>query len=166
MSKSETEQSIIDALEKGAADHASDIVDVSGEGAAQAPIVCVRIDHADESADTITLDEVTAQGGWINEIIDALDPFPGSYTLEISSPGLNRPLRRPHDFERFAGETIALQTTAKEGRRRYTGELRGFEDGKVLMTCDDGEHEIPLDEVKDAKIKPKIDFSSKKSKKN
>ena len=160
MSKSETEQSIIDALEKVAADHAIDIVDVSVEGAAQAPIVCVRIDHADESADTITLDEVTAQGGWINEIIDALDPFPGSYTLEISSPGLNRPLRRPHDFERFAGEDVSLGTTATEGRRHFTGRLEGLDGGNVVLTVDGERVSIPLDQVKSCKIKPNFDAPS------
>jgi ribosome maturation factor RimP len=77
VSKSAQEQDIIDALEKAAPAHAIDIVDVSVEGAKTAPIVCIRIDHADEDAEPITLDEVTAQGGWINEVVDELDPFPG-----------------------------------------------------------------------------------------
>lgn len=111
VSKSAQEQDIIDALEKAAPAHAIDIVDVSVEGAKTAPIVCIRIDHADEDAEPITLDEVTAQGGWINEVVDELDPFPGAYTLEISSPGMSRPLRRPHDFERFAGETVRSSWT-------------------------------------------------------
>lgn len=166
MSKSAQEQNIIDALEKVAPGHGIDIVDVSIEGARKAPIVCIRIDHADEEAGTISLDEVTAQGAWINEVVDAADPFPGAYTLEISSPGMSRPLRKPHDFERFAGQTVALQTEAKEGRRRFTGILKGLEDGKAVLSCDDGEHAFALDEIRSCTIKPDFGTSGKKSKKN
>ena len=100
-------------------------------GSSKSPIVRVRLDHADAEKGTISLDDVAAQSPWVNEVIDAVDPFPGSYTLEISSPGLSRPLRKEADFERFAGETVSLVTTAMEGRRKYTGELMGMSDGKV-----------------------------------
>ena len=48
--------------------------------------------------DFVSLDEVAAQSEWIGEVLDLIDPFPGAYTLEVSSPGLSRPLRRPHEF--------------------------------------------------------------------
>ena len=93
----------------------------------------------------------------VNEVIDELDPFPDSFMLEVSSPGLARPLRKAHDFERFAGETIQLTTTASEGRRKFTGELKGLEEGNVVVTCDGEDVRIPLDEVKSCKIKPNYD---------
>lgn len=162
VSKSAQEQDIIDALEKAAPAHAIDIVDVSVEGAKTAPIVCIRIDHADEDAEPITLDEVTAQGGWINEAVDELDPFPGAYTLEISSPGMSRPLRRPHDFERFAGETVQIKLDRAEGRKRWTGVLKGFEDGAATIDTDEGEQRFPLDEIAKCTIKPDFDTAGKK----
>jgi ribosome maturation factor RimP len=144
MAQTELELKIVEALEAVAADHGIDVVDVEVVGAKRAPIVRVRIDHADESLPTITLDEVTAQNDWISELLDVLDPFPGSYSLEVSSPGLDRPLRKGRDFERFAGETVSLTTTATEGRRKYTGELLGLVDGKVMLRI---EYERRLREV-------------------
>lgn len=157
MAQTELELQIVEALEAEAPAHGIDIVDVEVVGAKRAPIVRVRIDHADEELPTISLDEVSAQSDWVNEVLDELDPIPDSYVLEISSPGLARPLRKAHDFERFAGETIQLSTKAKEGRRKYTGELLGLEDGAVRISCDGETFTIAFDEVKSAKIKPNYD---------
>ncbi len=161
----EARAAVLSALEDKAAAHNIDIVDVEVAGAANAPIVRVRIDHADEDLPTITLDEVTAETDWISEVLDELDPLPGAYTLEVSSPGMDRPLRRPHDFERFAGQQIQLTTTATEGRKRFSGTLEGIADGVVRLTCDEGEFEIPFEEIKAAKIKPDYDAGKGKKKK-
>jgi ribosome maturation factor RimP len=157
MAQTELELQIVEALEAEAPAHEIDIVDVEVVGAKRAPIVRVRIDHADEELPTISLDEVSAQSDWVNEVLDELDPIPDSYVLEISSPGLARPLRKARDFERFAGETIQLTTKAKEGRRKFTGELLGLEDGSVRISCDGETFSIAFDEVKSAKIKPNYD---------
>lgn len=157
MAQTALELQIVEALEKRAAEHGIDVVDVELVGARRAPIVRVRIDHADESLPTISLDEVSAQSAWVNEVIDELDPIPDSFVLEISSPGLARPLRKAHDFERFAGQRVKLTTTAREGRRSYTGELLGLREGQVLLSCDGEDVAIPLDEVKTCKIKPDFD---------
>lgn len=157
MAQTELELQIVEALEAKAPAHDIDIVDVEVVGAKRAPIVRVRIDHADEELPTISLDEVSAQSDWVNEVLDELDPIPDSYVLEISSPGLARPLRKARDFERFAGETIQLTTKAREGRRKYTGELLGLEDGAVRVACDGETFSIAFEEVKSAKIKPNYD---------
>ena len=157
MAQTQQELQIVEALEARAEGLGIDIVDVEVVGAKRAPVVRVRIDHLDESLPTISLDEVSAQTAWVNEVIDELDPFPGSFMLEVSSPGMARPLRKAHDFERFAGETVQLATTATEGRRKYTGELLGIEDGVVRLTVDGETVEIPFDEVKTCKIKPNYD---------
>jgi len=173
MAGSDIERQLIEALERVAPEHAIDIVDVEVTGAKSAPVVRVRIDHADEELPTITLDEVSEQSDWINAVLDEVDPIPGSYTLEVSSPGMARPLRRARDFERFAGQTVLLTTYGHEGRRRYTGTLDGMVDGKVSVTCDDGTFVFDLVDVKSCTIKPTFDFGqkpqkggSKKSKKN
>ena len=158
MPKEGAEKGIIAALEAKGAEHGIDIVDVEVVGATKNPCVRVRIDHADEQAPTITLDEVTAETGWISDAIDELDPFPAAFTLEVSSPGLDRPLRRERDFVRFAGSDVSLSTTATEGRRKFSGRLEGVEDGRVVLTFDAERVEVPLDEVKKCKVRP--DFSN------
>ncbi len=158
MPKEGAEKGIIAALEAKGAEHGIDIVDVEVVGATKNPCVRVRIDHADEQAPTITLDEVTAETGWISDAIDELDPFPAAFTLEVSSPGLDRPLRRERDFVRFAGSDVSLSTTATEGRRKFSGRLEGVEGGRVVLTCDAERVEVSLDEVKKCKVRP--DFSN------
>ncbi|MDO5120359.1 MAG: ribosome maturation factor RimP [Coriobacteriales bacterium] len=161
MAQTPLELQLISALEERAANHAIDVVDVEVVGSMKAPVVRVRIDHADESLPTISLDEITAQNDWISEVLDELDPIPGSYSLEVSSPGLARPLRKERDFARFAGETISLSTTATEGRRKYTGELLGIVDGVVTVRTDEGEFSFALSDIKTAKIKPDYDKLAK-----
>ena len=157
MAQTAQEKQIVEALEAVAAAHGIDIVDVEVVGAKRSPIVRVRIDHADEELPTITLDEVSAQSEWVNAVLDELDPIPDSYMLEISSPGLARPLRKQRDFERFVGQTVQLVTMATEGRRKYTGELLGLEGGNVRLSCDGEDFAIPFSEVKTCKIKPRFD---------
>lgn len=157
MAATPLEMQIVEALEAEAASHGIDIVDVEVVGAKRAPIVRVRIDHADEEKDTITLDEVSAQSEWVGEVLDALDPIADSYMLEVSSPGMARPLRKQRDFERFAGETVQLTTTATEGRRKFTGELKGIADGVVSIECDGEAFAIPFDQIRTCKIKPNFD---------
>ena len=136
---------LLEALEKKAVDFGTDIVEV------------VRIDHANPDDGPITLDEISEQTTWISDLIEELDPIDGPFTLEVSSPGLARPLRKRGDFERFAGETIHLKTTATEGRRKYTGTLKGMEGDDVVLECDDGTFKIAFDTIKTAKIKPSFD---------
>lgn len=156
MPKSGIEQEIIEALEPKAAERGIDVVDVEVVGATKAPCVRVRIDHADESAPTITLDEVTEETEWISAALDELDPIPSSFTLEVSSPGMARPLRKQRDFERFAGETVQLSLTPGEGRRRYTGTLLGIEDGTISLEVDGERVELPYDDVRKCTIKPEF----------
>ena len=157
---------ILVALEAAADTHGVDIVDVEVVGATKAPTVRVRIDWVEEQRGPISLDDVAAQTGWISDVTDELDPFPGSFTLEVSSPGLDRPLRRERDFERFAGEQVQLSTTATEGRKRFSGTLEGLREGAVVLATDEGELTVPLAEVRRCTIKPTFDFSDspKKSK--
>ncbi|MDM8270413.1 ribosome maturation factor RimP [Thermophilibacter provencensis] len=163
MPKAGLEQTIIDALEPRGAERGIDVVDVEVVGATKAPCVRVRIDHADESLPTISLDEVTAETEWISAALDELDPIPSSFTLEVSSPGMARPLRKPHDFERFAGETVSASLVPGEGRRRYTGVLLGIEGSTVALECDGERVELALDDIRKCTIKP--DFNDAGTKK-
>ena len=161
MVKSKLEQDIIDALEAVAPEHGIDIVDVEIVGATKAPCVRVRIDRLD--GEGISLDEVTAQNAWVSDAVEKLDPISGSYTLEVSSPGMARPLRRPSDFERYIGSAVELVTTASEGRRKFKGTIAATDEQAVTLELEDGEQvSIPHGDVKKCALKPVYDFKGGK----
>lgn len=163
--KSATEQRIIDALEDVAAEHGVDIVDVELAGATKAPCVRVRLEGA--NGESLSLDDIAAHTKWVGDVVEAIDPVSSSYTLEVSSPGMARPLRRPSDFIRFVGSDVELQTTATEGRRKFKGRIDAADESAVTLALEDGESvSISYDEVKKCTLKPVYDFKGKKEGKN
>lgn len=80
---------------------------------------------------------------------DVEDPLPGHYRLEVSSPGIDRPVERPVDFQRFVGFQVKVRMLPGTGRKRYVGELRGLEDDHVLVSehPDRPHHRIPFDHI-------------------
>lgn len=149
------EQSLLDALEPLAGERGVEIVTVEVTGARKSPTIRVFID----TPDGVSFDELAAAQAWIGERMDEVDPFPGAYTLEVSSPGIDRPLRTPEHFERFAGEDVRVSCTEHVGGRgKYNGVLKGFEDGCVVVSCDGEEYAIPLDKIKKAQVKGKVSF--------
>jgi ribosome maturation factor RimP len=92
----------------------------------------------------------------ISEIMDAADPISGEYTLEVSSPGVDRPLTRLKDFDTYAGLEVRLELDrVAEGRKRFKGELAGVEDGQVGLNLE-GEDDVtvyfPFEWIVDAKL--------------
>ena len=82
--------------------------------------------------------------------------------LEVSSPGLDRLLRKSQDFERFAGESAQVRLrTMQDNRRNFTGTLRGVRDGNVILETEAGISALPLDAIERARLVPKIDWSRK-----
>jgi ribosome maturation factor RimP len=99
----------------------------------------------------ISLDELQSVSEEVSAILDAEDPVDSSYTLEVSSPGLDRPLRGEADYRRFLGRLARISSYEPvDGRRHWTGRLRSVEDGVVSL---DLEHEngeparIPMDKI-------------------
>ena len=86
-------------------------------------------------------------------MLDVEDPISGEYVLEVSSPGIDRPLTRLKDFETWAGYEAKLETSELiDGRRRFKGVLQGVEDGEVLVEIDEGTIGLACDMVADAKL--------------
>ena len=160
MVKTKTEQLVLDELEKLAPEHGIDIVDVEVVGATKAPCVRVRIEKADGESVNLNLDEVAAESGWISDVLDELDPISSSYTLEVSSAGVFRPLRRVADFARFVGEECEVVTLATEGRKKFTGTIARTEDDAVVLGVDGEELTFALDDLKKATLKPALSFKS------
>jgi len=90
-------------------------------------------------------------------ILDVSDPVEVSYTLEVSSPGINRRLVRMEDFEKFAGERVKITTHyLHEGRRRFKGELVGVEQKEVVVRVDQDTYYIPHADIKKAHLAPRL----------
>lgn len=82
----------------------------------------------------IDLEAISTASEQISDLLDVHDPIPGRYTLEVSSPGLERPLRRPEEYRRFVGTVINVKTHANvEGERRFSGELTEADDEGIVV---------------------------------
>ena len=123
-------------------------VRLAGRGAVTLQIMAERLDGS-----AITLDECTAISRTASALLDVEDPLEGTYTLEVSSPGIDRPLVRAKDFERFAGFEVRAETAVpKDGRRRFRGRLLGIAEGKVKIALPEGAVELPLDAILKARL--------------
>jgi ribosome maturation factor RimP len=106
----------------------------------------------------ITLDDCSAVSYQISGILDVEDPIPGRYQLEISSPGMDRPLYLLAHYERFKGEMVKLQLSRMlDGRRRFKGRIDGVEDDWVLLSDDEAHYSIPFELIEKARLVPEFD---------
>lgn len=106
-----------------------------------------------EAADGITLDDCAAVSEQLSASLDVDDPIPGAYVLEVSSPGLNRPLFAAADFERFRGSRVFVRLEqALEGRRRFKGTLVGLEGDIAVVEVDGHAWRLPLDSIEEAHV--------------
>jgi ribosome maturation factor RimP len=91
----------------------------------------------------------------LSAALDVADVIPHGYRLEVSSPGIDRPMRRMVDFQRFAGRRIKIRTTDPvEGRRNFSGTIRGAGNGAVDVDCEDRSYQLPLDAIARARLVP------------
>jgi len=106
-------------------------VKISGRDGKTVQIMAERPDG------TINIDDCEAISRQLSPLLDVNDIVDGAYRLEVSSPGIDRPLVRPSDFEDWAGHEAKVELKEPvEGRRRFRGELEGFEDGEVRLKVD------------------------------
>ena len=150
------EQQLLDALAPRAGQEGVEIVTVEVVGAKKAPTIRVYID----TPDGVSFDQLASSQAWINDIMDELDPFPGAYTLEVSSPGIDRPLRTMEHFARFTGETAVVKAQPKDGRGSWTGVIVSAEGDAVRLDADGETVDIPFHTIKRAHLKGAVDFSS------
>jgi len=88
----------------------------------------------------ITIDDCKIVSEEVSDLLDKEDPIPQRYFLEVSSPGLERPLKKDSDFEKFKGELVEVRLfKAINGKKIYIGELIGLIDNKIVITLDSGE---------------------------
>jgi ribosome maturation factor RimP len=111
-----------------------------------------------DKTDGVDLDDCEKVSLAVSALLDVEDPVPGNYNLEVSSPGLDRKLTKPAHFQRFAGETVKVQTRFPiEGRRRFRGTLVSSDDENIVVEVDGESHSLPLKTIDTARLVPVVD---------
>lgn len=120
-------------------------------------VVRIQIDRPGPAAtadESVSIEDCERVSREMSAVLDVEDMVPTAYTLEVSSPGLDRPLRHADDYRRFAGRRAKLvMRLAVDGQTHFKGRLGGFEDGRVVVDADDGRrHLVPIDLITRANL--------------
>ncbi|MFN5744975.1 MAG: ribosome maturation factor RimP [Methylococcaceae bacterium] len=111
-----------------------------------------------DTPDGVKVDDCSRVSYQVSGVLDVEDPMPGRYQLEVSSPGMDRPLFALEHFERFKGQMVRLQLTrALDGRRRFKARLQGVDDRDVLLQDEQVSLRIPFDLIDKARLSPEFD---------
>ena len=129
-----------------------DLVRVCMIGGASDPTLQVMAERPDTRQ--LDLDDCERISRRLSEVLDLCDPMEGSYRLEVSSPGIDRPLTRLKDYADWKGHEARLTLDEPyEGRKRFTGTLQGLEGDQVLiLTTNEEAHSLPFSEISSAKL--------------
>ena len=138
--------------ERVAASEGMEVVDVELHGRGRGAMVRIFLDKPGG----VTHGDCQAVSRQVGMILDVEEVMPASYTLEVSSPGLDRRLTRPADFERFAGQQVRIEMEFPiDGQRRFQGRLVGMENGAVLVQLETGQMAaMPHAQIRRANLVP------------
>ena len=127
-----------------------ELVGIEFQGSTQHGTLRVYIDHENG----IGVDDCVAISHQISAILDVEEPIPQAYDLEVSSPGLNRPLFKPGDYEQFSGRPVKIKmAVAFEGRRNFKGVIQGVKQSKtVQIRVDDENYELLISDIEKANL--------------
>ncbi len=127
-----------------------DLVRVQVDGKRQARLQ-VMAERSDGSG--MGVEDCAQVSRQISAILDVEDPIESAYTLEVSSPGIDRPLMKPADYARFAGHVAKVELKyARDNRRRFTGTIKALEGEAVVLDTEEGSVSLPLSEIERAKL--------------
>jgi ribosome maturation factor RimP len=143
--------------ERVARSHDLEVWDIVSRRETTGQIVRVFIDRPGPAAtaeESVSIEDCEQVSREIGTILDVEDPLPFAYTLEVSSPGLDRPLRGEQDYRRFAGRLAKIVVSeAVDNQTAFEGRLRGFEDRTVLLEGPKGRlHRLPLQLITRARL--------------
>lgn len=115
-------------------------------------VLRVIIDVVDDTNGGVSIDQCESVSRLLSDALDAADPISSGYMLEVSSPGIDRPLKRDKDFERFMGRDIDIGLfKAQNGSKIFTGKLIAYENG--VITIDTGDEELKFEKDKTASVR-------------
>ena len=141
-----------------AAQEGLELVDVEIGGAGGRQTLRLFIDKAGG----VSLEDCSSVSHAVSTALDVEDPIAGAYDLEVSSPGLDRPLRTPEHFEKFKGSKVRVRTFGPvaecENRKTFVGQLVGFSEDKVLVDVDGKVFQVPHAQVSKANVEPVFDI--------
>ena len=141
---------IVAIVEPALAAQGLELVRVAVQGQAR-PVLLIMIDRSDEA--DVAMDDCVAASRTVSTLLDVADPMPGEYRLEVSSPGLDRPLTRTGDFARYAGHEARVEMReAVDGQRRFRGRLEGIAGDVVTLTTETGPVSLPFAGIVRAKL--------------
>ncbi len=130
-----------------------ELVDVVMAGRGASAVLRVYID----APGGITVDDCADASRQISAVLDLEDPIAGQYALEVSSPGLDRPLVKPEHFERVVGQRVKVAMRDYHmGRRRFAGELTGVTDEMAQVDVDGEVYDLPFDDMDRARLDPQF----------
>ncbi len=110
-----------------------------------------------DTPDGVTVEDCEKVSRQVSSVLDVEDPIAGHYALEVSSPGLDRPLFKEEHFKRFQGSMVRLKLAAPVlGRRKFTGTLVEKQGELVIVEVDGEEFEIPFDDIEQARLVPQF----------
>jgi ribosome maturation factor RimP len=120
-------------------------------GGLQRPTLQVMAERLDEAP--MTVEDCAQISRSVSALLDVADPIAGAYLLEVSSPGIDRPLVRPEDYDRFAGFDARIELhDPLDGRKRFKGKLLGRAGEEVRLVAESGEVRLPLAAIARAKL--------------
>ena len=110
----------------------------------------------------VTVSDCSKASRQFSAILDVEDPISNRYTLEVSSPGMDRPLAKPAHFKKVVGSDVKIKmATLVDGRRRFTGELVEATDDFAVVEVDGEQTELPYEDMDRARVVPVFDFDEK-----
>ena len=116
-----------------------------------------------DSEDGIQLEDCTRVSHQISGVLDVEDPIPGHYSLEVSSPGMDRLLFKAEHFQRFAGHRARIKLYApQDGRKKFTGELLGLDGQDVLLSVDSETYRLPVNAIEKARLVPEFQSAGRR----
>ena len=128
-----------------------ELVDIEFAQAGRGGILRLYID----AQNGITVDDCARVSHAVSEMLEVEDPIQGHYTLEVSSPGFERVLRKKAHFERFLGERVFVELKLPlNGRRRFAGRLNALNGDSIVVDVDGQDYTLPMDRIQKAKLKP------------
>ncbi len=140
-------------LEPGVHALGFELVDAELTGSGSQTLLRVYID----SPGGINVEDCALVSRQLSALLDVEDPIPGQYTLEVSSPGLDRPLVQRKDFERFTGAAIKVKLLQPVlGRRNFTGRLLGVEGDYIVLEMDKESYELAFENIEKARLVPQF----------
>lgn len=142
-------------------------VEVSKGGHRTVVRVFIDTKNGVKNKDGINIDDITKASKEISVFLDVEMPLLGNYVLEVSSPGLDRPLMRPEHFPPQLGEKISVNLLfAQDGRRKFKGLLQKVSDDGIDLLVDDQTMQFAFDDIDKAKVIPDIKIGSHKERQN